>query len=119
MLKTHLQPIVAYFFNQSISSSKVVGATTNVRDSHLQPAIDRLIDTKRADVHPPQQSSSKPSLGQIWRSIIRINPDPRIKQRFDRSGQPYWQAYDPIVDQVHFFFSEGDVYQWLERRYYE
>lgn len=123
MLKTHLQPIVAYFFNPS-SSSNTGTSKTNVRDSHLQPMIDRLVDANRVDTSLPQPSLPKPSrfkssLEQIWRSMTRINPDPRVKQQFDRSGQPYWQVYDPMTNQSHFFFVEEEVYQWLERRYYQ
>jgi len=43
----------------------------------------------------------------------------QIEQRRDRTGSPYWLAYDPHTRTRHRFTSEREVRIWLEQRYHQ
>lgn len=121
MLKTHLKPIIAYFSHSADGSegpsSVQVGSK---QDNHCQSVINYFVEVDRpVDSHQPSASKFATFFGQLWHNLMTINMDPQIKQRFDRSGQPYWDVYDPISAEHYSFFDEEEVYQWLERRYYQ
>lgn len=44
--------------------------------------------------------------------------EPRVRQKIDRSGTVYWQAYDPIHDLTTRFDDEQAVLEWLDRQLY-
>lgn len=44
--------------------------------------------------------------------------EPRISQKRDRYGNPFWQVYDPVTDCSDSFSSERDVMVWIEERYH-
>ena len=44
--------------------------------------------------------------------------EPRIWQKCDRDGNPFWQVYDPVTDCSDSFSSERDVMVWIEERYH-
>ncbi|XPM57390.2 MAG: hypothetical protein EDM05_005740 [Leptolyngbya sp. IPPAS B-1204] len=162
MLKTHLQPIVAFLFQSPNHPNQ-----TQVSDRHQQPASDQVdreyshpmidyyfvnaesngtsqansdrsdywqpmtgyyfVDANQLDTNQPARSEQSVTkspkwatfFSHLWHSLVTPNTDPRVEQQIDRSGQPLWQVYDPMSDRHHTFYSEEDVYQWLERRYYE
>lgn len=119
MLKTHLKPIVSYLFNAGHES---VNSTSDqaTQEKHLQPMINYFVEVDLPD-HREQPKRPQPAtyLSQLWHALTTVDTDPKVKQRFDRSGQPYWQVYDPIADKHYSFGEEEEVYQWLERRYYQ
>ena len=73
-----------------------------------------------------QKSNQKKSefltgLGRLFSSVlIALSDDmePRIKQRRDRSGEAFWQVYDPLTGKSARLNSELEVRFWLEQRYY-
>jgi hypothetical protein len=94
-----------------------------IHQSYLQPVVNYFNEQaqEKATVSKlSQRSDSKGSnwLHWLWKTVVTIDTDPQVKQRFDRSGQMYWQVYDPIADRRSIFHSEDEVYQWLEARYY-
>jgi hypothetical protein len=160
MLKTHLQPIVAFLFNTPSNGRNMTSQAQWNRKDYHQPMIDYYLgdaernpknnvsvqdQSKHSDYYQPmvdyyfvdadqlnanlgsaqpQQNRSKPSglvafFSHLWRDLTTPNNEPRVKQWFDRSGQAVWETYDPLTDRHHLFFSEDEVYQWLEHRYYE
>ncbi|NJO79724.1 MAG: hypothetical protein HC827_15245 [Cyanobacteria bacterium RM1_2_2] len=136
MLKTHLQPILNFFFADSIerkegrsSQSSMLKNYPIVQPSHLQPVVNYFNEQAQEKAtasklsqrsQPTQPSDSKQAnwLHWLWKTLLIIDPDPQVKQRVDHTGQQYWQVYDPITERYSNFFSEDEVYQWLEARYY-
>lgn len=133
MLKTRFQSIVTYFLNNPIASSinspissqKANATGSPGRKSHLHTVLDYFSNSANRPNSTSQLENSEKqldrdsSLGQFWRSLLIANSDPTVKEQIDRSGQIYWQVYDPVSTQSHRFFLEEDVYQWLEHRYYQ
>ncbi|BAU15407.1 hypothetical protein LEP3755_59650 [Leptolyngbya sp. NIES-3755] len=63
---------------------------------------------------------SKSLLSYAWKAISTpVSSEPRVWQRRDRSGQTYWQVYDPETNRSARLSSEQEVRQWLEQRYYQ
>ncbi len=115
MLKTHLQPILAYFFNSANHSVDRQG----VRQTNpLQPMVDYWSQSADQNDRPHSRSKVLQVLGNLWQQLTAVRTEPQIQQRF-RDDQPYWQVYDPLKDQHHTFTSEAAVYRWLEHRYSE
>jgi hypothetical protein len=57
-------------------------------------------------------------LNKSWTSLVHHltrSHEPRICQKFDRTGQPYWQCYDPSTQQLIYCFSEDEIFDWLEQ----
>ena len=46
-----------------------------------------------------------------------IRYEPQIYARKTRSGETYFEVYDPYTYQVYIYDSEQKVRMWLERRY--
>jgi hypothetical protein len=109
MLKTHLQPIVAYFWNLNRPAASRQNSTG---DLHSRFVLDYLADR-------PEPTPSIHFFSRLWQSLFEVNTDPKIAERVDRHGQPYWDVYDPITQQHHRFTKENAVYEWLEQRYYQ
>lgn len=57
-------------------------------------------------------------IDKIERSLSNSLREPQIKQKQDRHGNQYWQAYDSSTNKSCTFGSEQDVRAWLENRYY-
>ena len=78
---------------------------------------------KGSESFKPVQSAPKSRLNALleWvRSFLTTNTtEPRIQQKRDRIGQAYWHTYDPITGLTNYFETEAEVYQWLEKRYYQ
>ncbi|MBE9100089.1 hypothetical protein [Vacuolonema iberomarrocanum] len=68
--------------------------------------------------------AAKSPLKKIWQFAQGIQKhwangsEPRIKQRWDSDGNPYYEVYDPISRQRLHCNSELEVRAWLEQRYY-
>ena len=58
------------------------------------------------------------TLKKIGHYLIANRIEPHVKQKCDRSGNFYWQIYDPISGSYLFFNSEREVRAWLDTRYY-
>jgi hypothetical protein len=54
----------------------------------------------------------------IARYLSRNRVEPQIVQKCDRSGNVYWQIYDPISGFHCSLNSEQEVREWLDTRYY-
>ncbi|WP_250126747.1 hypothetical protein [Chroococcidiopsis sp. CCMEE 29] len=63
---------------------------------------------------------SKSFLSYAWKTISTpVSDEPQVRQRCDRSGQIYWQVYDPATNRSARLSSEQEVRQWLEQRFYQ
>ena len=78
---------------------------------------------KGSESFKPAKSAPKSGLNALLervRSFLTTNTtEPRIQQKRDRVGQSYWHTFDPITGQTNYFETETEVYQWLEKRYYQ
>jgi hypothetical protein len=54
----------------------------------------------------------------IENSLVTSNHEPQVRQKCDRFGNKYWQAYDFYTNQSYTFASEQDVRVWIENRYH-
>ena len=54
----------------------------------------------------------------IRRYLVANRIEPDVKRKYDRSGNFYWQIYDPISRSYLFFNSEREVRVWLDTRYH-
>lgn len=81
--------------------------------------LDRLVEKDKSS---KQNSIKLPSLEQLWNSILDSltrSQEPRIYQKYGRSGNLYFEVYDPIAHQTSTFNSEQEVRIWLDQRYYK
>ncbi|MGF1589024.1 MAG: hypothetical protein ACFCU7_07240 [Pleurocapsa sp.] len=58
------------------------------------------------------------TLKKIGRYLIVNRTEPRVRQKGDRSGNSYWQIYDPVTGSNCSLSSEQEVRTWLDTRYY-
>ena len=58
------------------------------------------------------------TLKKVGRSLVKNSREPQIKQKQDKHGNKYWQAYDLNTNTYHTFSSEEDVKVWIEHRYH-
>jgi hypothetical protein len=100
-----MQPIVDYFDQRNDQSDD-------------QRKGDQQNLNRRSPQHQPTGQRVQTKLGRFWHRIMTVNPDPQIREKRDRSGQSYWQVYDPMSQTSRRFFAEEEVYRWLEQRYY-
>lgn len=115
MLKNHLQPVLAYFFNQTDRSTDRPGLPFN---NPLQPMVDYWSEPAVQDDRSSAASKAVQTLGYLWKQLTTASTEPQIRQHIHQN-QPYWQVYDPVTDRHHTFTSEEAVYRWLEHRYSE
>ncbi|MEL6579480.1 MAG: hypothetical protein AAFQ14_07000 [Cyanobacteria bacterium J06621_12] len=57
-------------------------------------------------------------IDKVERNLASSNHEPQIKQKQDRHGNRYWQAYDFNTNKSYTFGSEQDVRVWIENRYH-
>ncbi len=61
------------------------------------------------------------SLHSIWQKFVnQLLADPnelQVRQKVDRHGNIYWQAYDPVTGKSFASGSEVDVSMWIEQLY--
>lgn len=55
--------------------------------------------------------------GRCSQVLLRDGSEPRIRQITDRTGQTYWQVYDPQCQRCITCTSEDEIRQWFEQRY--
>lgn len=98
-------------FNPTSSNSpqsNIIPFTPSSRSLKLKSTVNRTRQT---------------SLGQrFWDWIYNVlmpNSEPKITQKRDRSGQEYYQVYDPISGNSKTFGSEMETRIWLDRRFYQ
>jgi hypothetical protein len=51
----------------------------------------------------------------FWNSSPR---EPRVHQKIDRLGNPYWRVYDPLHDCTIRFDNEQHLLVWLDEQHY-
>jgi predicted DNA-binding transcriptional regulator AlpA len=44
--------------------------------------------------------------------------EPKVSEKRNRNGHPYYQVYDPVSNASATFSSEAEIRAWLEQRYY-
>ncbi|BAZ67874.1 hypothetical protein NIES4106_26310 [Fischerella sp. NIES-4106] len=60
------------------------------------------------------------NLRNIWQEIINYlvaSQELQVKQKIDRHGNHYWQAYDPTTGKSFMSGSESDMLAWIEQLY--
>ncbi|KOP24801.1 hypothetical protein AMR41_19490 [Hapalosiphon sp. MRB220] len=60
------------------------------------------------------------NLRKIWQEIINYlvaSQELQVKQKTDRHGNYYWQAYDPTTGKSFMSGSESDMLAWIEQLY--
>jgi hypothetical protein len=61
------------------------------------------------------------SLHSIWKNFLnQLLADPnelQVRQKVDRHGNIYWQAYDPVTGKSFASGSEVDMSMWIEQLY--
>jgi hypothetical protein len=57
-------------------------------------------------------------LRKVGDSLVTSSHEPQVKQKCDRYGNQYWQAYDFNSNKSYTFTSEQDVRVWIENRYH-
>ncbi|MBF1999815.1 MAG: hypothetical protein IGS38_03755 [Synechococcales cyanobacterium M58_A2018_015] len=82
--------------------------------SHLQPLVDYWGSSTAA-----QPVRFLAWLGYLWKALLSVDRDPQIQKRQNRHGELRWHVYDPTTGRRHVFAELEDLYEWLERRYYE
>lgn len=65
------------------------------------------------------------NLGFWWHKISTLvieilvrDSEPKIYEKYDRDGNPYWYVYDPVTGASAAFSSKSEILTWLESRYY-
>lgn len=56
---------------------------------------------------------------QQWASWLTNLGDVQVRQRVDRLGNPYWQAYNPLTRRSFCSGSELEIRIWLEQQFYQ
>lgn len=54
-----------------------------------------------------------------WASWVTNLGDIQVHQRVDRSGNSYWQAYNPLTGRSFCSGSELEIRVWLEQQFYQ
>ncbi|MBE9043392.1 hypothetical protein IQ255_03035 [Pleurocapsales cyanobacterium LEGE 10410] len=57
------------------------------------------------------------NLGDRWTRFSTYS-EPKIWERKDRDGNPYFRIFDPKSDRYIYLNSEDEVRWWLDERYY-
>lgn len=72
-----------------------------------------------------QKPTIKPNflskLNKIWQYLIAVltkQNELQVKQKSDRFGNTWWNAYDPATGESVSFGSETEMLIWIEQRYY-
>lgn len=79
--------------------------------------IDRKAQTKFFVAKPSDYAKIVELVQRLFASLIRGN-ELQVKQRRDRQGNTWWQAFDPTTDESASFGSEAEMRSWIEQRYY-
>lgn len=75
--------------------------------------------------HERSEASSSPlaqALYRIWQGLLSrldVSDEPRVWPTQERSGEPAWNAYDPITGQSVYLVSEAELRTWLEELHYQ
>ncbi|MFQ4135268.1 hypothetical protein PGN35_003015 [Nodosilinea sp. PGN35] len=95
-----------------------MNSTTHNSNTDLRRQRQRLEALVQPAPQPSRLGRAMHTLGDRLLSFFTGTPELRIWQR-TRHGQPVWFAHDPITDRTRSFYSEQDLRQWLDHRYYE
>ncbi|MGJ5673197.1 MAG: hypothetical protein ACR9NN_06230 [Nostochopsis sp.] len=60
------------------------------------------------------------NLRKIWQKLINYlvaSQELQVRQKIDRHGNLYWQAYDPTTGKSFMSGSESDILAWIEQLY--
>jgi hypothetical protein len=78
---------------------------------------DRRSQNKFIAAKPSNYAKIVRFLQNLFASLLRGN-ELQVKQRRDRQGNTWWQAFDPNTDESASFGSEAEMRSWIEQRYY-
>lgn len=85
----------------------------------IQPDAEQTVRQALQPFQPvPSPFQKAWKLLQAFGTHVIGSSEPRIRQRCDRQGNPYYQIDDPVSRQRLHFDSELEVRAWLEQRYY-
>jgi len=62
------------------------------------------------------------ALNTVWQHLITIltkQPELQVRQRYNRFGNTWWEAYDLMTGSTVSFGSEIEMLAWIEQRYYQ
>jgi len=104
----------AYFYSPLLL---VMKANCNYLIPSKTETIDREAQTKFFVAKPSDYAKIIRFLQNLFASLLRGN-ELQVKQRRDRQGNIWWQAFDPNTDESASFGSEAEMRSWIEQRYY-
>lgn len=73
---------------------------------------------RKAKLHRLNSRSGLHRVLTIIGNILTKEPEPCIRERYDRNGDVWWEVYDPLARKTRCFSSKAEVMAWLEGRYY-
>ncbi|MDV2991144.1 MAG: hypothetical protein N4J56_000798 [Chroococcidiopsis sp. SAG 2025] len=85
--------------------------------SPTNETIDCKSQTKFIVAQPRDYAKITRFLQQLFTWLFQGN-ELQVKQRRDRQGNTWWQAFDPTTNQSVSFGSEAEMRSWIEQRYY-
>ncbi|MEA5450497.1 hypothetical protein VB780_18090 [Leptolyngbya sp. CCNP1308] len=95
-----------------------MNSTTRTTNSELNRQRQRLETLVQPTPRALGLSQVFRSLGDRLLNFFTGTEELRIWQS-TRNGHQVWFAHDPITNRTRSFYSEQDVRQWLDNRYYE
>lgn len=72
---------------------------------------------KQSQIQHPKSSGLKEILQRLLKFFVGGN-QLRIWQTYDRAGNNWWHAYDPVTGRHTSVDSEAEMRSWIEQRYY-
>lgn len=78
---------------------------------------------ERFEQLPPQvRQLTVSSLRDFWEVLSNLwrfpSKEPRVRQKMDRFGTIYWEAYDPLHELSIRFDDEQAMMVWLDKQFY-
>ncbi|MGL4618325.1 hypothetical protein [Chroococcidiopsis sp.] len=83
----------------------------------VNETIDRKSQAKFIVAKPRDYAKITRVLQRLFALLFQSN-ELQVKQRRDRQGNTWWQAFDPTTNQSTSFGSEAEMRSWIEQRYY-
>lgn len=79
--------------------------------------IERKSLNKFVVAKPSDYAKITRFLQRLFASLVR-DDELQVRQRRDRQGNTWWQAFDPNTRESASFGSEAEMRSWIEQRYY-
>lgn len=78
---------------------------------------DRKSHTKFIVAKPNDYAKVSKFFQHLFAWLFQSN-ELQVKQRRDRQGNTWWQAFDPNTNESTSFGTEAEMRSWIEQRYY-